>query len=124
MYGRQFDAAMKTAVGNRSNVKVIRKTADGDESYYIKPYENVVVVYNTASGSGNHTLYLPKSGECPAGHRIFMVYPTANNTNAIKDQSDSAYSGWSDLQPDADNDYAIVENTAKGWVTAVNGIST
>ena len=110
----------KIAEGNRSNVKIIRNTEANGDAYQIKPYETVVIVYNT--GSYTQALQLPAVAESK-GMRLYIAFPDAGGTNAIADHDDSYYPSWTDLVPDADGDDVLLENTGRGWAVVFNGIA-
>ena len=124
MHKRTQEAYIKTAAGGRTNVKIIRNTAAVGADYYIKPYENVVVVINTAGQTYDQVLYLPRIGES-VGQKIFIVFViTGNGTNFILDNDDSFHPAWTDLTPDTDADYVVLENTGRGWAILAGSISS
>lgn len=113
MMNKQYAEALATAAKSKDNVKIIRNTAENGADYYIKPYEDTVIVYN--SGAYTQNLFLPRVGES-VGMVLSIVIPDFGGGGTIADNDDSI-ADWSDLTNDADNEYAILFNTGRGWIS-------
>lgn len=110
---KQYLESLLTAHKSRDNVKVINNTAANGSDYLIKPYETLVIVDNDASWTQN--LFLPHVGESIGMMLTIRVVDTGGGgTIADNDDSDS---DWSDLTYNADNEYAVLLNTGRGWIT-------
>lgn len=109
---RYQQAYAKAAEENKTSTKIIRNvTANGDD-YYIKPYENVVVLYNTASYTQD--LFLPRVAEAK-GMTLYIVVPDFGGGGTIYDNADTL-ADWSDLTMNADNEYATLYCTGRQWI--------
>lgn len=109
---RTQEASAKTAEGNKNSTKIIRNTAANGDDYYIKPFENVVVLYN--SGSYTQDLFLPRVAEAK-GMTLHILVPDFGGGGTIYDNSDT-YGDWSDLTMNADNEYATLYCTGRQWI--------
>ena len=106
MQTRQQLVGLQTARSNRKNVKVIRNTAANGADYTIKPYENVVVVYN--SGSYTQNLFLPFVAESVGMHLTILV-PDVGGGGTIADNDDSiGYIGLGYLKEAVDGGAKLV----------------
>lgn len=121
---RTQEAYAKTASGNKNSTKIIRNESSSGDDYHIKPFENVVVVYNTSSY--DQILYLPRVAEAK-GMWLHIIFADAGGgTNAIRDNDDSfvgdGSTKWTDLVPNSDNEYAILKCDGRGWITVITNM--
>ncbi|KKN73945.1 hypothetical protein LCGC14_0395100 [marine sediment metagenome] len=109
---RNQQAYAKAAEENKTSTKIIRNTGSNGDDYYIKPYENVVVVYNSASWTQD--LFLPRVAEAK-GMILHIVVPDYGGGGTIYDNGDTL-ADWSDLNMNADNEYATLRCTGRQWI--------
>lgn len=103
---------LQQAQKSHDHIKIINNTADNGDDYTIKPYETLVVVNNDASYTQD--LFLPFVAES-AGMLLTILIPDFGGGGTIADNDDSQ-SDWSDLTYNADDEYAVLFNTGKGWI--------
>jgi hypothetical protein len=108
--------ALQTAAKEGGNKVFINNTAANGDDYYIKPYETTVIVTNSASYT--QSLFLPAVGES-VGVIITIIVPDVGGGGTLADQDDSQ-ADWADLTMNADNEYAILFNTGRGWIKLVS----
>lgn len=110
---KQYFESLQSAHKGLDNIKVINNTASNGDDYTIKPYETLVVVDN--DGAYTQNLFLPFVGESIGMILTIRVVDTGGGgTIADHDDSDS---DWSDLTYNADNEYAVLLNTGRGWIS-------
>ncbi len=110
---RTQEVYAKTASGNKNSTKIIRNASANGDDYYIKPFENVVIVYN--SSSWTQDLFLPRVSEA-SGMHLHIVVPAFGGGGTIADNDDSQ-ADWSDLTMNADNEYALLYCNGRSWLT-------
>ncbi len=110
---KQLMESLQVAAKGRNNVVYIRNTAENGDDYQIKPYETLIIVDNDASYTQN--LFLPFVAES-VGVTITILVPDFGGSSTLADRDDSV-ADWSDLTMNADNEYAIVFNNGRGWIT-------
>jgi hypothetical protein len=113
MLTKQLMESLQTAAKSRQNVVYLNNSAANGDDYQIKPYETLIIVTNT--GSYTQNLFLPHVGES-VGVTITVLVPDVGGGGTLADRDDSQ-ADWSDLTMDGDNEYAILHNTGRGWIS-------
>ena len=116
MMDQAYMQNLQQAMKSNSHIKVINNTAENGDDYRIKPFETLVIIDN--DGSYTQDIFLPYVAES-AGMILTILVPDFGGGGTIADNDDSQ-SDWSDLTMNADDEYAILMNTGRGWIKLVS----